>query len=433
MQPRNSLAARAYGLALRPIVDSLRSFKGNARTCIIVEPMWGIPYNLYVPYASLYMLSLGVSETGIGVIAAVGMGLQMVWSLVAGWITDRFGRRRTSLLFDLLSWTVPTLLWAFARDIRWFFLAAVLNSAVRVVHISWSCLFIEDAPPDTRVRLYTWISVAGTLAGLFAPLAGLLVVHFGLVSATRGLYLFAFASMTAMFFIRNAYCTETAVGKEKMAAAKGAKIGEALKEYRAAAASLFGSREATIALLLAILSNIHLQTRNSFLSVVMTRGIGLSEGLIAVFPPLASATTLAVYLLVIPRIVRIRSALTLTLLLNVAANLVLLLAPAASGSPGAAIVAVVVGTLGAAVGMGVTGPVIEAVLANSVDDKKRAVILSIVYTLMYGVSAPFGWIAGAMAEVGPRLPALLAALAMGAAAVLALMLRKDTAEGSKAA
>ena len=420
-----SLARSAYAATLGPVVNSLRSFKGNARTCIIVEPMWAIPNYLFVPYASLYMLALGVSETGIGVISAVGMVLQTVWSLVAGWITDRFGRKRTSLVFDLVSWSVPTLLWAFAQDIRWFFAAAILNSCVRVVHISWSCLFIEDAPTDTRVRLYTWMSVASTLSGFFAPLAGLLVVHFGLVSATRALYLFAFVSMTAMFFIRNAFCAETSVGLEKMAASRTASHHDAFREYRAAAASLFGNRETTIAFLLAVLANIHLQTRNTFQSVVMTKGIGLPEGLIAIFPPLGSAATLAVYFLVIPRIKRIRSALAVALVVNFTANMLLFLAPAAAASSSAAIVAVFVSTFAAAVGMGVTGPVVDAVLANSVDEKKRAVILSIVYTLMYGASAPFGWIAGVLAEVNGRLPALLGALVMAAAAVLALLLRKE--------
>jgi len=56
-----------------PVVESLRSFKGNARTCILVEPLWGISYNLFVPYTSLYMLALGVDAVGIGLIATVTM------------------------------------------------------------------------------------------------------------------------------------------------------------------------------------------------------------------------------------------------------------------------------------------------------------------------------------------------------------------------
>jgi len=68
-----------------PVVESLRSFKGNARTCILVEPLWGISYNLFVPYTSLYMLALGVDAVGIGLIATVTMVLQTLWSLTAGY------------------------------------------------------------------------------------------------------------------------------------------------------------------------------------------------------------------------------------------------------------------------------------------------------------------------------------------------------------
>jgi hypothetical protein len=91
-------------------------------------------------------------------------------------------------------------------------------------------------------------------------------------------------------------------------------------------------------------------------------------------------------------------------------NLVLFLAPLGS------VAAVVAGTLAVALGTGVAGPVVDAVLANSVADSTRAAALSIIYTLMYGLSAPFGWIAGQAAAVDPRLPALLSAATMAVAA-----------------
>jgi len=99
--------------------------------------------------------------------------------------------------------------------------AGILNAAVRVVHVSWSCLFIEDAPVDLRVRLYTWMSVAGTLSGFFAPLAGFFVDRFGLVPATRGLYGFAFLAMTSMIWIRNAKVKETDIGIQRMREIRG--------------------------------------------------------------------------------------------------------------------------------------------------------------------------------------------------------------------
>ena len=412
---------------LEPVADSLRGFRGNARTCILVEPLWGISYNLFVPYASLYMLSLGVSEGGIGAIASLGMVLQMFWSFSGGWITDRLGRRRTSPLFDLISWSAPTLIWAFARDLKWFLAAAVLNSAVRVVHISWSCLFIEDSEPGRRVSLYTWMSVAGTVSGFFAPAAGLLVKIYGLVPATRGLYVFAFLAMTSMFLVRNAFTKETTIGKLKMEESKGSNARAAFAEYREAARLLLSRRESLIAFLLAVLSNIHLQTRNSFLSVVLTKGVGLSPALIAVFPPLAAATTLAVYLLVIPRVKRVGFALFLSLGANVVGNLAIFFAPAAdsAGAGAATLAAVLFGTFAVAVGTGVAGPVVDAVLANSVDESKRATIMSIIYTLMFAISAPFGWLTGVLAEAGGRLPALFAAAAMLAAVALALSVRED--------
>ena len=413
---------------LTPIADSLRAFKGNSRTCILVEPIWGISYNLFVPYASLYMLSLGVNEAGIGAIASLGMILQMFWSLSGGWITDRLGRRRTSLIFDLISWSAPTLIWAFARDFKWFLAAAMLNSAVRVVHISWSCLFIEDSEPKQRVSLYTWISVAGTVSGFFAPAAGILVKTFGLVPATRALYFFAFVAMTTMFFLRNAFTKETEIGKQRIEESKRSNARATLAEYRDAFRILLSRRETLVAFLLSVLSNIHLQTRNSFLSVVLTKGVGLPPALISAFPPLAAATTLAVYLLVIPRIKRVRGALFLSLGANVVGNLAIFFAPGAdaSGPIGAStLAAVILGTFAVAVGTGVAGPVVDAVLANSVDERKRATIMSIIYTLMFAISAPFGWLTGILAGAGKRLPALFAAASMLAASLLALRIREE--------
>jgi hypothetical protein len=57
-----------------------------------------------------------VSATGIGVISAVGMVLQTVWSLVAG-CSPTLRQDAHLPRFDLISWSVP-LLWAFAQDIR---------------------------------------------------------------------------------------------------------------------------------------------------------------------------------------------------------------------------------------------------------------------------------------------------------------------------
>src|SRR5690606_15866537 len=83
------------------LITSLRTLKGNPRGCVYTEPLWGIPFNLISPYASVYMLALGLTDRNIGLVLSVSWGFQVFWALMSGAITDKLGRRRTTLLFDI--------------------------------------------------------------------------------------------------------------------------------------------------------------------------------------------------------------------------------------------------------------------------------------------------------------------------------------------
>ena len=48
-----------------------------------MEPLWGIPYNLFIPYVSVYMLELGCTDRQIGIIASVSLFFQVLFSLLA--------------------------------------------------------------------------------------------------------------------------------------------------------------------------------------------------------------------------------------------------------------------------------------------------------------------------------------------------------------
>jgi MFS transporter, DHA1 family, tetracycline resistance protein len=387
----------------------VRGFRGNARTCILTEPLWGIPFNLYLPYASLYMLELGLDTTAIGSVTAVGMCFMMFWSLASGYITDRLGRRRTSLIFDLLSWSIPCLIWAAAQNIYFFLAAAVLNALVRVVHVSWTCLFVEDTGPEERVHVFTWVAVAGVLSGFFAPIAGLLVEHFKLVPAVRGLYLFAFVLMTAMFLIRNAYTRETRIGLSKMEETKHHGFGEVLADYWLVTRKLVMNPLTVLAFVLAVLANFNIQYRNIFLSIVLNKGIQIPQAAIALFPALASAVVLIIYIFIMPKVGgrRIPGVLRIGFLANFTANFLLFVSPAGS------FLFVTLSTLANAVGTALIGPLIDTLLANSIEDKHRAKILALVYTVMFGAAAPFSFLAGWVASIDARLPAaLIMAVAM---------------------
>src|SRR5512134_3763412 len=103
-------------LRTHPLLRSLGELKGNPRVTVLTEIMFGIPYNLFSPFFSVYMLALGVTDQQIGSIASLGLVVQIFSALLSGALVDKFGRRLTLFVCDLLSWSVPCLIWAVAQD-----------------------------------------------------------------------------------------------------------------------------------------------------------------------------------------------------------------------------------------------------------------------------------------------------------------------------
>jgi MFS transporter, DHA1 family, tetracycline resistance protein len=381
----------------------LTSFKGNAKACLIVEPLWGIPYNLYIAYTSLYMMALGCSAKQIGVIAAVGLTCEMLFASVGGVITDRLGRKRTSLIFDLIAWSIPTLLWAFAQGFEHFLIAAMINALVRIVVTSWTCLLIEDALPRRRVHIYTWIFVAGALAGFFAPIAGVIVDHAGLIPAVRGLYLFAFASMTTMFLLRNRLTHETAMGRQKMAAVKSMRLRDLVFEYKVVFGILKRKPAILLAFLVLILSSIQLIYGRTFLSILLKETLDFPIALISLVPALASAAKMIVLVFVLPGMSRLKPSKAIMYGFAISAAGVAVIA----GSPIGRILPALIGVVLEAAGFAIILPFAESMLANALVDEHRAKILSLFHTVSNGIIAPFGYLGGVLTTASPRFPFLL--------------------------
>ena len=402
----------------------LASIKGNAKVCLIIEPLWGIPYNLYIAYTSLYMMALGCSTRQIGVISAVGLTCEMVFASVGGILTDRLGRKKTSLIFDLISWSIPTLLWAFARGFEFFLAAAMINAIVRIVFTSWTCLWLEDTLPRRRVHIYTWLFLAGALAGFFAPIAGVIVNRAGLVPAVRGLYLFAFASMSIMFFLRNHFTHETVMGRRKMAQAKSMRFRDLVLEYKVVIGALMREPAILLAFTVLILSNIQLIYGRTFLSILLKEKLDFPIALISLVPALASAAKMIVFLFVLPGMSRLKPSKAIMYGFAVSAVGVAVI----TGSPVGRIVPALIGVVLEAAGFAIILPFAESMLANVIVDEHRAKILSLFHTVSNGFIAPFGYLGGVLAAFSPRLPF---ALVLGTLA-LRFVLVKGVAKRAKA-
>lgn len=214
------------------LFTALLRLKGNPRGCVYFEPLWGIPFNLYTPYVSLYMLAIGLSEKEIGLILSISWFFQIFLALISGAVTDKLGRRLTTLIFDVVSWSVPALISAFAQNFWYFLIAGIINSLWRITLNSWNCLLVEDAEEEQIVDIYTWIYIANLFVGFIAPVAGILIGVFSFVPTMRGLYIFATGMFTLKAVLTYLWTEETVQGKIRLVETKEQSILHVLSEYK---------------------------------------------------------------------------------------------------------------------------------------------------------------------------------------------------------
>jgi MFS family permease len=386
-----------------PLFVTLFNLRGNPRACVYTEPMWGIPYNLYIPYASVYMLALGVSDAQIGMIASLGLLIQPIFALISGAITDKYGRRLTTLLADLLSWSIPSLIWVVAQDIRYFIVAAVFNAMWRISMNSWTCLLVEDAEEDQLVHIWTWIHIAGLLAAFFAPLAGLLIGAIDLVPAVRILYLFSFVMMTAKGFILYRYSTETERGYIRMAETRDKPLLSLLGGYRGVLRQIIHTPRTLVVLGIMFVMGVVTMVNSTFWSILATEKLGIPAEHLAIFPFAKSGLMLILYFLLVPRlnVRRFRNPMLIGFLGFLAANLILVTMP--SGN----YILLLISVLIEAASLAMFGPLMDALTIVSIDNLERARINSILYVVMILLTSPFGWIAGQLSELNRVLPFIL--------------------------
>ena len=284
------------------LLDVLFSLKGNPRACIWVEPLWGIPYNLYLPYVTLFMTAIGLSYAEIGYITSITMVSQMICAVLSGVLTDKLGRRKCTVIFDTLSWSVPELLWMLSQNFTWFAVAAVFNGMWRITENSWYLLLIEDAEKDQAIALNSLSQIMGLIAAFVAPLSKFAVDAFGVVPTMRVLYGFACVSMTAKFWILYYWGTETRNGLRRMEATKNQSIFKMLWECKDIYLRII--REKRMLLTLAILSLYMLVTtlNGNYWSLYICDVLGIREGDVSLFVTFKSLVTMCCSFLLVAKI-----------------------------------------------------------------------------------------------------------------------------------
>ncbi len=405
------------------LVQTFLTLKGNPKWSICTEPLWYIMYSLFTPFQTLYMRKLGLSSLEIGTTVTVGFVLQMFFGLIGGVVTDKLGRRKTTVIFDTIGWSIPCLIWAFSQNYTWFLIAAAFNGVYQITNTSWNCLFIEDCPPEHITNAFTLIQMCGMLSVFFAPLAVVLVAKYDVVPVMRVIYFISAVSMTAKFLLLYYFGGETEVGRQRMEETKDISYFTLLKGYGEVFLKMIRSSKMRLVVYFMAFVNIMQIATTNFFSLYVTEKLYLSDEIVAVFPVIRTLVMLAFVIVFQNFLLKLKMRLSIVLgfAIYIASHVILLAAPEKS------LALVMIYTILEAAGYAIIAPRKEALMAHYVDVTERSRIYALYNVLMIALSVPFGSIIGALFDVNPAMPFLFN-IALFAVCILVTMGSKDLKE-----
>jgi MFS family permease len=376
--------------------------------------------NLCLPYASVYMLALGLKDTQVGLIATTYMLSQVFFAFFSGPIIDKIGRRLSTAGWDAVAWCVPCLIWWRAENFWFFFVAALINGTMKITHNSWNCLLVEDAEKTQITHIYSLVIVSGQLCAFFAPIASILVSRFTLVPAVRILYVNAFILMTVKVVVLFLTSRETGIGLVRLRESRGKSILELTAGYRGVIKIIFSSRGTVFAMLLCFLFGVVAMLNSTFWQVIASKRILVPDPLLPLFPVIKSILSIFFLFFVMPRVSG--DNLKAPLLVGFACFFLgqaLLISVPSEGE--VRYVLLCVSLIFDGFGFGALAMLTESLLALNIDPDERARIMAILLVITMAATAPFGWIGGMLSDISRALPFVLNLCLLGAGALITLI------------
>lgn len=373
------------------------------------------------------MVAIGLTDKQIGLIVSVSWGFQVLLALLSGVVTDKLGRRLTTLIFDILSWTIPSLISAVAQNFWYFLAAGIINSVWRITHNSWSCLLVEDAEEDQLVDIYTWIYIANQIVGFVAPLAGILIGIFSLVPTVRGLYFFAAFMFTLKAVVTYQMTQETKQGIIRLHETRHQSVFSVLGEYKGVFQNLLKSPATLYTAGIMLVISISAMISGSFWGIIVTEKLNVPAQNLALFPFVKTTIMLVFFFLINPVLNRLHFKLPMTIgFLGFIISQILLIT-----APEKGYFILLISVFLEACSFAAVSPLVDRLIALTIDPKERARIQSILYVGVILLTSPFGWIAGTLSTLNKDLPFVINIILFTAGAGLAYLGGKASQERQK--
>ncbi|WAM32005.1 MFS transporter [Caldicellulosiruptor naganoensis] len=385
---------------------AFKEINPNARKILLFEPLFAIPYSMFIIYSSIYMTRMGVKDYQIGLLSTILNLMMLVTSPFAGLLVNRFGRKKVLLIGDFISWCLYSYIFFVAKNFEWFLIATLFNGLMRIPELAWRLLLMEDATENERVAIYSVTVFVWNVGSLFAPLMGLLVAKFGLIVATKSVVLIFGILVNVLIVVRHLVTEESSVG-QKLVEENNNSDNHKFSEWLDSAKYMLKNKDLLLIVLVVIFGNIALIFRDTYKNIYLSEGLKYPDDIISVFPTLWSVVTVVFIVFFMPKLKDKNHDKMLfwgMLLVTISNTLILIAKPGIFG-----FLLMIVSTILASIGATIYYSFADAILANSVDDQRRAHVFSISMFLMSLFSMPIGAIAGQCYSFSKLLPFGLAA------------------------
>lgn len=214
----------------------------NARICRNCFFLWAIPYNIYYYYLSLFFEAEGFGTSDIALLMTVANASALFFSFIAAPIVDRMGRKNATFVFDLISSSLPCLLFLISGNLVVALIAQAITGMNRIMSTGYYLLMIEDTSEGNSIKAMNWFNISLVGAGLCTPIGGFAVSRMGIIAGEKLFLIVSFISMTSQAIIRHFLVNETPTGERMKEQRKSFSIRAMAGSYRGALKYMFSNK-----------------------------------------------------------------------------------------------------------------------------------------------------------------------------------------------
>jgi MFS family permease len=147
----------------------MKEMDGSLKRVFIINLVFAICFYLVTPLFPLFLDSLHITESQIGLILGIGSFSAIFSTLVSGYLADKFGKKNI-FYFSLLSRSISILAVIYTGN--WIFLTLIwiiFNLSQSLFEPARLSYIGEKATLENRGKLYGFMNLAWPIAGIIGP------------------------------------------------------------------------------------------------------------------------------------------------------------------------------------------------------------------------------------------------------------------------